>query len=50
MNIYYVDVQNPGISNRRRAIPEARRYGSTFVFREGSPLVPEDLQKVSAQV
>lgn len=32
----------------RRIIPEERRFGSRFVFRSGSPLVPADLRRVSA--
>lgn len=32
----------------RRAIPEAARYGSRFVFRQGNPLVVADLHMVAA--
>ena len=32
----------------RRIIPEERRFGSQFVFRTGSPLVPADLRRVAA--
>lgn len=27
-------------------IPEAQRYGTTFVFRQGNPLLPDDLRMV----
>lgn len=32
----------------RRIIPDERRFGTEFVFRAGSPLVPGDLRKVAA--
>lgn len=32
----------------RRVLPEKSRFGSQFVFRQGSPLVPDDLRMVSA--
>ena len=32
----------------RRIIPDDRRFGTNFVFRAGSPLVPSDLRKVAA--
>eukprot|EP00884_Botryococcus_braunii_P018197 jgi/Botrbrau1/5060/Bobra.37_1s0025.1 len=32
----------------RRIIPPQHRYGSRFVFRQGSPLVPNDLRGVAA--
>ncbi|KAK9818136.1 hypothetical protein WJX72_007697 [[Myrmecia] bisecta] len=32
----------------RRIIPETARFGTSFVFRQGSPLVPDDLRMVSA--
>jgi len=32
----------------RRTIPDDARYGSTFVFRQGNPLVPDDLRSVAA--
>lgn len=32
----------------RRIIPESLRFGSTFVFRQGSALVPADLRAVAA--
>lgn len=32
----------------RRTIPEDARYGTQFVFRQGNPLVPDDLRSVAA--
>lgn len=32
----------------RRVIPEARRCGTRFVFRQGLPLIPDDLRQVAA--
>lgn len=32
----------------RVIIPESERYGSTFVFRQGNPLLPDDLRTVAA--
>ena len=32
----------------RRIIPDELRFGSTFVFRQGNPLVPSDLRSVAA--
>jgi len=32
----------------RRIIPDEKRFGSSFVFRSGSPLVPSDLRRVAA--
>lgn len=32
----------------RKCIPHHQRYGTRFVFRQGSPLVPADLQLVAA--
>ncbi|EIE20310.1 hypothetical protein COCSUDRAFT_67575 [Coccomyxa subellipsoidea C-169] len=32
----------------RNIIPEDERYGSTFVFRQGNPLLPDDLRVVAA--
>lgn len=32
----------------RRIIPDEQRFGTTFVFRAGSPLVPSDLRRVAA--
>lgn len=32
----------------RAIIPESERYGSTFVFRQGNPLLPDDLRVVAA--
>lgn len=32
----------------RVIIPESERYGSTFVFRQGSPLLPDNLRTVAA--
>jgi hypothetical protein len=32
----------------RRGVPERARHGSRLVFRQGSPLVPADLQLVAA--
>ncbi|KAG2488904.1 hypothetical protein HYH03_012534 [Edaphochlamys debaryana] len=32
----------------RRTLPEPQRLGSRFVFRHGSPLVPDDLRRVAA--
>lgn len=36
-------------STARRYVPEEERYGSRFVFRRGSPLIPESLRTVSAE-
>lgn len=35
-------------SSFRRSIPESERHKSQFVFRQGSPLIPDDLRNVSA--
>uniref|UniRef100_A0A061QST8 Ion channel dmi1-like chloroplastic n=1 Tax=Tetraselmis sp. GSL018 TaxID=582737 RepID=A0A061QST8_9CHLO len=32
----------------QRFVPESKRQGSSFVFRQGSPLVPESLENVAA--
>ena len=32
----------------RRVIPEGRRCGTRFVFRQGLPLIPDDLRQVAA--
>ncbi|KAK9810370.1 hypothetical protein WJX72_009592 [[Myrmecia] bisecta] len=32
----------------RRIIPDPQRFGTSFVFRQGSPLVPDDLRMVAA--
>ena len=32
----------------RRIIPDAARFGTKFVFRQGSPLVPDALRRVAA--
>lgn len=32
----------------RRVIPEDRRFGTRFVFRQGLPLIPDDLRQVAA--
>lgn len=33
----------------RSILPEEARYGSTFIFRQGNPLIPDDLRLVKAQ-
>mmetsp|Transcript_13718 Transcript_13718/g.38824 ORF Transcript_13718/g.38824 Transcript_13718/m.38824 type:complete len:1022 (+) Transcript_13718:260-3325(+) len=33
----------------RQILPEDQRFGSTLVFRQGSPLVPDDLERVAAK-
>jgi hypothetical protein len=33
----------------RVIIPASDRYGSTFVFRQGNPLLPDDLRMVGKQ-
>ena len=35
-------------STFRRIIPDEKRFGTNFVFRAGSPLVPSDLRRVAA--
>lgn len=35
-------------ANFRRIIPDENRFGTNFVFRAGSPLVPSDLRHVAA--
>ena len=35
-------------SSFRRSIPESERHKSQFVFRQGSPLIPDDLRNVGA--
>lgn len=32
----------------RRVIPHERRFGTKFVFRQGQPLIPDDLRQVAA--
>ena len=32
----------------RRSLPEDQRHKSQFVFRQGSPLVPDDLRNIGA--
>lgn len=32
----------------RRCLPESKRFGTSLVFRQGSPLVPSDLKLVAA--
>ena len=34
----------------RRIIPESQRFSTQFVFRQGSPLVPDDLRMVAASL
>ena len=32
----------------RRILPESRRFGTKFVFRQGLPMIPDDLRQVAA--